>query len=141
MLSKDGDKNLFWVWHGIKARCLNPNHSTFYRYGGRGISVCKQWLNDSKLFFDWALSNGWSKGLTVDRINNDGDYSPENCRIVSHAENCQNRSNNKLTLKKTTEMRRLNSEYGVTPSELGKMFGVTNATAGKVIHRKIWQEV
>lgn len=126
------------VWGGIKARCYNSGNSAYHRYGGRGIIVCQEWLNNPSLFFKWAIDNGWEKGLEVDRVENDGPYSPDNCQIVTHAENSRNRSTGKLSQEMVDEMRRLFAEGGVTKQELGDRFGVTDATAGKIINRKIW---
>ena len=132
------NKALFWVFHGIKSRCFNPNHCHYDRYGKRGISVCKEWLDNSSLFFDWAIKNGWQKGLTVDRIDNDGPYSPQNCQIITLAENTRKRSTSKLDHDDVAEIRKLNSVYGVTPTEISVLFGITDATAGKVIRCEIW---
>lgn len=79
------------VWNNIKTRCYNPKTWNFKNYGGRGIRVCDEWLNDFKAFYDWAMNNGYEKGLQLDRIDNDGNYEPSNCRFVTAKENCQNR--------------------------------------------------
>ena len=82
---------LHLVWKGIKNRCDNP-HSTFYkRYGGRGITICDEWKKFIN-FYHWALANGYKSGLTIDRIDNDGNYCPANCRWVTIKENCNNQS-------------------------------------------------
>lgn len=72
-------------------RCSNPNHPYYGRYGGRGITVCPEWKS-RKEFRSWALKNGYDETLTLDRINNDKGYSPDNCRWVSLKTNCNNRS-------------------------------------------------
>lgn len=69
---------LYDIWSKLKSRCLNLNHMKYPRYGGRGITICKEWL-DFKIFESWALSRDWQKGLTIDRIDNDGNYEPGNC--------------------------------------------------------------
>lgn len=78
-------------------RCTNPKHPFYARYGGRGISVCLEWKK-RKAFKEWALQSGYSETLTLDRVDNDRGYSPENCRWVSIKENCNNRcSTHKVT--------------------------------------------
>lgn len=77
------------VWHSIKQRCLNKNATGYNSYGGRGITICDEWSSDFMSFYNWAISNGWSDGLQVDRINNDGNYEPNNCRFVTPAKNCE----------------------------------------------------
>lgn len=79
-------------WNGMMQRCHNPNNDRFYDYGGRGIKVCDEW-HDSWVFGKWAEENGFQKGLQIDRINNDGNYEPSNCRWVTPKENMQNRRN------------------------------------------------
>lgn len=84
-LSKDP---LYPVWCGIKQRCKDKRNSN---YGGRGIDVCEDWKNDFAKFRNWALSMGWERGLDVDRFPNmNGNYEPNNCRIVSRKINCRN---------------------------------------------------
>ena len=71
---------LYHIWRGMKQRCLNVSGKDYKNYGGRGISVCEEWANDYAAFKKWALENGYSDELSIDRINVDADYSPENCR-------------------------------------------------------------
>lgn len=84
------------VLHGIKQRCTNPNHPLYKWYGARGIKVCIEWQKDSELFIQWAISNGYAVGLTIDRIDNNGSYTPDNCRWVTNLENQRNKRNNVL---------------------------------------------
>ena len=86
---------LYRVWNSMKQRCSNSNVKSFYRYGGRGITVCEAWKDNFKNFYDWAMENGYEEGLSLDRINNDADYEPSNCRWVTIERQSNNRSNNR----------------------------------------------
>lgn len=90
------DTRLHCIWHGMKARCLNPKASYYYRYGGRGITVCVEWLNDFETFYNWAMSHGYRSDLTIDRIDNDKGYSPDNCRWATLIEQGRGKSTNRL---------------------------------------------
>lgn len=74
---------IYGVWKNMNARCSNKNRPDYKWYGGRGISVCCEWKN-SNVFCDWALKNGYMEGLVIDRINNDGNYEPSNCKWVTN---------------------------------------------------------
>ena len=88
----EGNKTKLWkIWAAIKQRCNNENNINYKYYGGRGITVCDEWKNDCKSFIDWSRANGYQEGLTIDRINNDGNYEPSNCRWVNMKEQCGNR--------------------------------------------------
>ncbi len=82
---------IYKVWHGMKCRCHSTGSADYYNYGARGIEVCLDWRANFEAFRDWAIGNGWEKGLQVDRIDNDLGYTPENCRIVTQHQNNMNR--------------------------------------------------
>lgn len=83
---------LYAVWQNMKERCERTGNRDYKYYGGKGIEVCDDWHNSSS-FFKWALGNGYQLGLKIDRIDNNGNYCPENCRFVNHKTNCRNRRN------------------------------------------------
>lgn len=85
---------LYHIWCNIKARCNNPNSYAFHRYGGRGIIVCQEWNNSFSKFKEWADRKGYSDTLEIDRIKNDGNYEPNNCRFTSRLAQSNNRSSN-----------------------------------------------
>lgn len=82
---------LYRILHDMKNRCYRKSYHAFNHYGGRGITVCDEWLNSFEAFRDWALANGYADNLTIDRIDNDKGYSPDNCRWVTMAEQNRNK--------------------------------------------------
>lgn len=87
---------LYYVWGAIKRRCYDTKDQSYVNYGGRGISICEEWVSNYDNFFNWCISNGYSKGLTIDRIDNNAGYSPSNCRFVTRTMQQRNRRMNKL---------------------------------------------
>ncbi len=85
------NQHLRHVRRGMIDRCSKPNCRAYKWYGARGIKVCEKWVNSFEAFRDWAISHGYCAGLEIDRIDNDGNYEPDNCRWVTHKENMQNR--------------------------------------------------
>ncbi|GEL67233.1 hypothetical protein [Marinilactibacillus psychrotolerans] len=80
------NRNLLNIWYSMKRRCLNKKDIHYPRWGGRGITVCDEWM-DPITFFEWAINNGYKTGLSIDRIDNNGNYEPNNCRWVTVSEN------------------------------------------------------
>lgn len=87
---------LYRMWRGMKERCEYSGHAKYFRYGGRGITVCPEWKSNFKSFVDWATVSGYAEGLEIDRINNDGNYEPDNCRWVTVKANRRNTSSNRI---------------------------------------------
>lgn len=86
----DSRTSLYKRWTAMHQRCENPNNDSFHNYGGRGITVCDEW-NDYETFKEWSLANGYRKGLTIDRIDVNGNYEPDNCRWATYSTQLSNR--------------------------------------------------
>lgn len=94
---KHGKTNtrLFTTWQNIKNRCYNNCNNEYKNYGGRGIAVCDEWLHDFMSFYNWSMVNGYNDNLTIDRIDNNGNYEPNNCRWVTMKQQQQNKRSNR----------------------------------------------
>jgi hypothetical protein len=79
------------IWRAMNTRCYNENFFAYKYYGGRGITICDEWRKDFKAFHDWAMGHGYSDALTIDRIDNNKGYFPDNCRWVTMAEQNKNK--------------------------------------------------
>jgi len=136
------DHTLYRKWYHIKTRCYNPKSDSYYRYGGRGIKVCEEWLNDFKAFYDWSISNGWQEGLEIDRIDNDGNYEPINCRYVTTTENNHNRNISKLTSNDVLDIRNLKLLIPeIKRAEISKAFHIHQSTVGQILRNEIWRQI
>jgi hypothetical protein len=121
---------VYHIWVNMLARCENEKNHKFTDYGGRGISVCKQWHKFSP-FADWAMANGYSDDLTIDRVNNDGNYEPGNCQWATSLEQSRNKRrphNQKLDDTQVEAIRQdtrslsvIAAEYSVLPSHVSRI--------------------
>lgn len=121
----------------IRSRCLDPDDKEYHCYGGRGIVICQQWIENPDSFVEWAKQSGFERRLQIDRKQNDGPYSPENCQWVTSQENNRNRTNNKLDVQKVAEIRKLLSE-GSTQSSVARKFGVHHSLIGRIKSGNQW---
>ena len=127
---------LYKTWGNIRWRCKDPDKWSLY--GGRGISMCKEWGN-YLTFKQWSLENGYNRGLQIDRIDNTLGYFPENCRWVTAKEQNHNRRNVKLSVKKAEEIRTFYRSGEYSQKKLGKIFGVCSSMISCVTRGKNWK--
>lgn len=122
---------LFRIWTGMKTRCFNQNSSGWSLYGGRGITVCEEWATSFERFAEWAASSGYRGDLSIDRIDNDGPYGPQNCRWANRSE--QNANTRRGLLPDGRRLADVAAAIGLTPNGLRKRlcggWSPDNATA------------
>lgn len=125
---------LYRTYTNMKSRCYNKNNKYYKHYGNRGIKICEEWLSNFKNFYKWAVSNGWEHKLTIERLNNDGDYSPFNCAWVDRAVQCRNQTTTKLDWDKVEEIR----HSTLTSKLLSVKYDVSTSTINSVRRYKTW---
>lgn len=125
----------------MKNRCYYTKDISYSNYGGRGIKVCDEWLNDFQTFYNWGIANGWEEGLQIDRIDNNGNYEPSNCRFVTSQDNIHNQSTTKLNWEDVRDIRNIKLLIpGIKNTELAKAFKVGRRTISGIINNEIWKE-
>lgn len=120
---------LYVVYRGMKDRCYNKNAKAYPNYGGRGIGICDNWMEDFLNFYNWSIDNGYAEGLTIDRIDVNGDYCPENCRWITHKAQQFN---------KRTNVRFAYNGMYLTLPEWSEIVGINVDTLASRIYTRHW---
>jgi len=132
---------LYNVWYKMKQRCYLQHDCKFKRYGARGIIVCYEWKNNFEVFYIWAINEGiWKAGLQIDRINNDGNYEPSNCRFVTAKENIRNSTVCKLTKEIADSIKSEYIAYENGYKKLAKKYNTSWTNVRNIIRRNQWSQ-
>ena len=120
---------LYRIWANMIQRCTNPKKDNYLFYGGRGIAVCDEWREDFVSFRDWAIANGYADNLTLERIDNNGNFEASNCKWETHLEQCNNtRRNHRITFRGETH----------TIAEWSRIVGIKYDTLERRINAHGW---
>lgn len=128
----------YMIWKDMKDRCYNKNNKYYHRYGGRGITVCDKWQNSFLSFYANMGKRPFSKA-TIDRIDNNGNYTPENCHWVTCAENIRNSAVTKLNIKTVEALRNIYKTKKITIKELAELYKIDAGHVGRIINYKNWK--
>lgn len=131
---------LYGVWLNMIRRCHLVQDGGYKNYGGRGIIVCEEWKNNFAVFQKWAKSHGYNDTLEIDRENNNGNYTPFNCRFITHEQNQQNKRTTKLNWKKVKEIRQKYSTKKYSCQQLALQYGVCRSHVFFIIKNRKWIE-
>lgn len=130
---------LYSVYRDMINRCYRKNRPAYKWYGAKGVKVCDEWRNDFMSFYNWAIENGYKKGLVIHRYCRKlGDYEPSNCKWVTQKENLQDTITTKLNNDLAEEIRILYAMGGIFQWELGLIYGVNKSKISSVINYKTW---
>lgn len=131
---------LYKTWCGMINRCYDAGNQDFYNYGGRGITICRQWLNSPSAFISWAESNGWKEGLELDRIDNDCGYSPENCRWVTELHQARNRRYCIINASSAAQIKKM-LDAGVYQRVIAEKFGCSRSNIREIKLGHSWADI
>lgn len=128
------------VYKSMISRCTYASGAEYHRYGGRGITVCDEWRNSQDSFLSWATSSGYESGLEIDRIDNDGNYEPSNCRWVTSMVNTQNSSNARVTPEKVAGIKK-KLAAGISRKTISKEYGVSDGIIYSIWMGRTWTNI
>ncbi len=141
MSPRTGQHPIYMAYTGLMQRCYNTNNDRYKNYGGRGITVCDLWRESFENFLA-DMQKNWEKGLTIDRIDNDGNYEPSNCRWATKQIQNQNQSNTKLNPEIVREIRAFHKDNPhISKVEISKMYGVSGRHIGHIVNYQTWKNV
>ncbi len=138
--NKTDHKQEYRAWINMKRRCLNPDLPEYKNYGGRGIVVCDSWINDFNNFLK-DLGKKPFESAQIDRIDNNGNYEPQNCRWVTPSENNRNKRTNVIDMETAREIRKVRNETGLSCPKIGEMFNINSNTVTDVCLNRSWREL
>lgn len=146
------DTRLYYILHGMKQRCFNENNKGYRYYGARGIKVCKEWMK-FETFYKWAMSNGYTDEMSIERIDYNGDYHPGNCKWIPLNEQQHNKrkatnnglkgeKNNKAKLK-DVDVRVIKDKIldGIKLADIAREYGVSRNTICDIKTNKTWRHI
>lgn len=123
-------------------RCYNEKSKHYKNYGERGIAICIEWKDSLKSFVEWSKSNGYSEHLTIDRINNNEGYSPENCRWTTALQQSRNKRSTILTAEKAKDIRLLLNDYPEIKHEyIAKIYGISASHLSNIKNNRVWKSI
>ena len=131
---------LYNTWCRIKGRCYNKKNPKYKHYGARGIIVCKAWLDNPVAFIYWGLTHGWAPGLSIERKNNNGNYTPGNCTFITIGRQARNKTTTKLTAADVHAIRNALNE-GHEQRPIAEAFGVSKALISQIKRFAAWKDI
>lgn len=130
---------LFTIWRNIKQRCYCVNNKSYKYYGLRGIKVCDEWLNGFMAFYNWSVANGYDSELEIERIDNNGNYEPSNCKWTTYIEQGRHKRNVKLSMENAIEIRAL-FHAGTTRKDLAQLYNISKGNIAELLRNGIWAQ-